>query len=149
MSVRQLVRTPLVYAVLAAVIVISTDAEVPAWLMRTTQSLGGITIPLMQFTLGVSLATLRVKRLPRSFALGMSRLVMGFSVGVGLASVFDLTGVIRGVVILDCAMPAAVINYLFAEKFERDPDEVAGVVVASTTISLVALPMILAWLLPG
>jgi predicted permease len=149
MSVRQLVRTPLVYAVLAAVIVISTDAEVPAWLMRTTQSLGGITIPLMQFTLGVSLATLRVKRLPRSFALGMWRLVMGFSVGVGLASAFDLTGVIRGVVILDCAMPAAVINYLFAEKFERDPDEVAGVVVASTTISLVALPMILAWLLPG
>jgi len=46
-------------------------------------------------------------------------------------------------------MPAAVINYLFAEKFNRDPEEVAGVVVASTTISLIALPMILAWLLPA
>lgn len=148
-SFRQLFRTPLVYAVLAALLVIATDSEVPTWLLRTTQSFGGITIPLMQFTLGVSLATLRVKRLPRSFALGMMRLSMGFGVGVGLASAFELTGVIRGVVILDCAMPAAVINYLFAEKFNRDPDEVAGVVVASTTMSLVALPLILAWLLPG
>ena len=148
-SFRQLARTPLVYAVVAGLIVIATDSEAPAWLLRTTQSLGGITIPLMQFTLGVSLASLKVKRLPRSFALGSLRLSMGFAVGVGLASAFELTGVIRGVVILDCAMPAAVINYLFAEKFNRDPDEVAGVVVASTTMSLVALPLILAWLLPG
>ncbi len=148
-SFRQLARTPLVYAVVAGLIVIATDSEAPAWLLRTTQSLGGITIPLMQFTLGVSLASLKVKRLPRSFAVGSLRLGMGFAVGVGLASAFELTGVIRGVVILDCAMPAAVINYLFAEKFNRDPDEVAGVVVASTTMSLVALPLILAWLLPG
>lgn len=146
-SLRQLARTPLVYAVIAAVGIIATGIDVPAWLLRTTESLGGITIPLMQFTLGVSLATLRVKHLPRSFALGVLRLVMGLAVGVGLANLFALEGVIRGVVILDCAMPAAVINYLFAEKYNRDPDEVAGVVVASTTISLVAIPMILAWLL--
>jgi predicted permease len=146
-SFRQLLRTPLVYAVCAGLTIMVTGTEVPEWLLRTTQSLGGITIPLMQFTLGVSLASLRVKRLPRSLALGMLRLSMGFLVGVGLASAFGLTGVVRGVVILDCAMPAAVINYLFAEKYNRHPDEVAGVVVASTTISLVALPMILAWLL--
>lgn len=146
-SFRQLVRTPLVYAVVAAIGVIATGIEVPTWLMRTTQSLGGITIPLMQFTLGISLATLRVKHLPKSFALGALRLGMGFAVGVALADLIGLEGVIRGVVILDCAMPAAVINYLFAERFNRDPDEVAGVVVASTTMSLVALPLILAWLL--
>lgn len=146
-SVQRLAQTPLVYAVIAAIAVIASGIEVPTWLMRTTQSLGGITIPLMQFTLGISLATLRVKHLPRSLALGGLRLLMGFAVGVALADLIGLEGVIRGVVILDCAMPAAVINYLFAEKFNRDPDEVAGIVVASTTMSLVALPLILAWLL--
>ncbi len=146
-SLERLFRTPLVYAVVAAIGAIVTGIEVPTWLLRTTQSLGGITIPLMQFTLGVSLATLPVKRLPRSFALGALRLVMGFGVGVGLASLFELEGVIRGVVILDCAMPAAVINYLFAEKYDRNPEDIAGAVVASTTISLVSLPLILAWLL--
>jgi predicted permease len=146
-SFQQLARTPLVYAVFAAILVIGTGVEVPTWLMRTTQSLAGITIPLMQFTLGVSLATLRVKHLPKSIALGGLRLAMGFAVGVVLTDLIGLEGVIRGVVILDCAMPAAVINYLFAEKFNRDPDEVAGIVVASTTMSLAAIPLILAWLL--
>jgi len=146
-SLRQLARTPLIYSVFAAIGVIATGIEVPTWLLRTTQSLGGITIPLMQFTLGVSLATLRVKHLPKSFALGGLRLVMGFAVGVGLTELIGLEGVVRGVVILDCAMPAAVINYLFAQKHNRDPDEVAGIVVASTTMSLLTIPLILAWLL--
>ena len=146
-SVGQLVKTPLVYAVVAAVAVITIEVETPAWILRTTQTIGGITIPLMQFTLGVSLATLQVKRLPTSIGLGAFRLLMGFAVGVGLADLFDLEGVIRGVVILECAMPAAVINYLFAERFDRSPEEVAGVVVTSTTMSLLALPLILAWLL--
>jgi predicted permease len=146
-SFGQLARTPLVYSVLAALAILFTGIETPAWILRTTQSLGGITIPLMQFTLGVSLATLKVKRLPTSFGLGALRLFLGFSVGVGLSELFALEGVVRGVVILDCAMPAAVINYLFAESYNRDPEEVAGIVVASTTISLVALPLILAWLL--
>ncbi|MBW2725575.1 MAG: AEC family transporter, partial [Deltaproteobacteria bacterium] len=100
-SLRQLARTPLIYAVFAAIGVIATGIEVPTWLLRTTQSLGGITIPLMQFTLGVSLATLRVKHLPKSFALGGLRLVMGFAVGVGLTELIGLEGVVRGVVILD------------------------------------------------
>ncbi|MCP4040062.1 MAG: AEC family transporter [bacterium] len=146
-SFGQLARTPLVYAVVAAVAVIMSGVEVPAFALRTTETIGGITIPLMQFTLGVSLASLRMKRIPTSVALGAFRLAMGFGVGLLLAEVFDLEGTIRGVVILDCAMPAAVINYLFAEKFERNPEDVAGVVIASTTMSLLTLPLILAWLL--
>jgi len=146
-SVVTLARTPLVYAVVAAVVVVVSGIEVPIFFLRTTETIGGITIPLMQFTLGVSLASLRMKRMPTSFALGALRLGMGFGVGLGLADFFDLEGTIRGVVILECAMPAAVINYLFAEKFERNPEDVAGVVIASTTISLLTLPLILAWLL--
>ncbi len=146
-SFGQLARTPLVYAVVAACAVMVAGASVPTWLLRTTETIGGITIPLMQFTLGVSLATLQIARWGRSFAVAALRLAMGFAVGVLLAEIFGLEGTIRGVLILDCAMPAAVINYLFAERYGREPTDVAGVVVASTTLSLVTLPLILVWLL--
>ena len=146
-SLSQLARTPLVYAVLSAAVVLALDLPVPEWLMRTTETIGGITIPLMQFTLGVSLATLQVSRWNRSIAIGSLRLAMGFGVGVLLCELFALEGLVRGVVILDCAMPTAVINYLFAERYGREPADVAGVVVASTTLSLVSLPLILVWLL--
>ena len=36
---------------------------------------------------------------------------------------------------------------VFAEKFNRDSEEVAGVIVVGTTISLFAIPLLLAWLI--
>jgi len=51
------------------------------------------------------------------------------------------------VFILDCAMPVAVFNYLLAQRYDRSPADVAGLVVVSTLLSLVTLPMLLGWLL--
>jgi predicted permease len=68
-------------------------------------------------------------------------------VGAGLAELFGLTGAARGVLILDCSMPVAVLNYLLAERYQRSPEQVASLVVLSTLLSLVTLPLILAWVL--
>ncbi len=46
-------------------------------------------------------------------------------------------------VIIQCAMPVAVFNYLFAQRFNRAPEEVAGLVVLSTLITFAALPLVL------
>ncbi len=64
-----------------------------------------------------------------------------------LAALFGLEGVPRGVFILDCSMPAAVFNYMLAEKYGRTPSEVAGLVVLSTLISFLTVPLVLAWVL--
>ena len=72
---------------------------------------------------------------------------MGVAVGIGLAELFRFEGIIRGVVILECAMPAAVFNYLFAERYGRAPDQIASVVVVSTLIAILVLPVLLAYLL--
>jgi len=141
------VNTPLSWAVLAAVCVLAFELRVPEALLRTTDVLGGITIPLMQLSLGVSLARLQLSDVPRTLALSLGRLGMGVAVGVGLAELFGLEGVARGVLILDCSMPAAVFNYMMAERYGRSPSEVASVVVLSTLISFATLPLLIAWLL--
>ena len=143
----ELLRTPLTWSVVIAVAVVALQLPVPTWIMRTTEMIGGLTIPLMQFSLGVSLVGLEIAKLPRSVALSLLRLGLGLAVGWGLAEVLGLTGVARGVLILDCSMPVAVLNYLLAEKYERTPAEVASLVLLSTLISLVTLPLILAWVL--
>jgi len=144
-----LAREPLSWACGAAVAVLAAGVPVPDWLERTTSLLGGMTIPLMQFSLGVSLARLEVAGLGRSAALALLRVVLGVSVGVGLAAAFGFQGVARGVLVLDCAMPAAVINYMMAERHRRSPEEVASLVVLSTLLAFVTLPLLLAWLLRG
>ena len=46
--------------------------------------------------------------------------------------------------IVECAMPVAVFNFLFAQRYDRTPSEVAGMVLISTAIAFAMLPLVLA-----
>jgi len=142
-----LVRTPLAWSAALAGGVLWAHVEVPSWIVETTRIMGGFTIPLMQFTLGYSLARFTAGHARRSLALTALRLGMGVAVGVGLSRLLGLEGIARGVFILDCAMPVAIFNYMLAERYGRDPLDVAGVVMTSTLVSFVSLPLLLACLL--
>ena len=138
-------KIPLVWAVLAALAVKFSGVEVFGWLFKTLELLGGFAIPLMLITLGVSLAGLKIASLPRAVWLSAFRLLIGFAVGWGLAQGFGFEGAARGVLIIECAMPAAVFNYLFAQTYDNHPEEVASIVLVSTALSFMTLPALL-WL---
>lgn len=143
-SVRRLVRTPVIYAVALAVGFMVADARPPVFVKNIFEVLGGITIPMMLLALGVSLADLKIDSLGRSVWLAALRLAAGFAVGLGLAELFGFDGAARGVLIIQAAMPAAVFNFLFARYYGRDAEQVAGMVVVSTLMVFVCLPLILA-----
>ena len=138
---------PLPYAVAAALAFRAAEVEVPAWLYNSTDLLGGMTVPLMLLTLGVSLAGIRVVGVRRALALATLRLALGAAVGVAVAALFDFDGVARGVLIIQCAMPPAVFNYLFAQNYDRKPEETASVILISTLISFLTLPLLLPFVL--
>lgn len=146
-SPAELLRTPLSAAALLAVAVIAAELRVPSWVRDTTELLGGFAIPLMLLTLGVSIGDLKVARLPRTVALSLLRLGMGAGVGFALAELLDVDGVARGVLIVECAMPSAVFNYLLAQRYGRSPDQVASIVVVSTLLAFALLPLLLAQLM--
>jgi predicted permease len=102
---------------------------------------------LMLLALGNTLGELRVNRLPFAFGWGAARLVLGFVVALAVAELFGLEGVAKGVIVLQGTMPAAVFNYLFAARYNRAPDDVAGIVLVSTIISIVVLPFLVAYVL--
>jgi len=140
---RALLRIPVIYAIAAAVAFLYTGTQPPVWISNTTRILGELTIPLMLILLGVSLAGLGVQSLSRSAILSILRLVSGFAVGWATAEIFGMEGAARGVLILQCAMPVAVFNYLFALQYDNQPEEVAGTVVLSTALSFLTLPALL------
>lgn len=136
-------RSPMIYAVLAGIVGNFADIHLPQWVMRSLQVAGGIAIPLMLLTLGVSLATLKVQDLRNGVVLSVLRLGIGVAVGLGLTDLLGLEGVARGVLIIQCAMPVAVINYIFAVRYSRDPPAIASLVVISTLVSFASLPVLL------
>jgi hypothetical protein len=115
----------------------------PKWLANALETLSGIAVPAMLMALGVSLQRLQLGRLGVSIFVALLRLSVGFAGGFLIAMLFGLEGAARGVLIIQSAMPAAVFNYLFAQIHGRDPAAVAGVVVISTLLAFLLLPLIL------
>jgi predicted permease len=143
---RILMTSPVFYATALAFFFLFTDLTLPPSIFNTVKLLGDMAIPLMIFSLGVSLHSLKLSSFKRSLFFGIMRLAIGFVVGLMLCWIFDLQGAVRGVVMIQSAMPSAVFNYLLALNFNREKEEVAGVVVCSTILSFLTLPLLL-WFL--
>lgn len=146
-SLCRLFRNPLIWATSAGVIFLSLEVQPPLWLANTTKLIGDFTIPAILIALGVALAQLKVANLGRAVWVGVLRLALGLATGLVLAELFHFEGVSRSVMILQCTMPVAVYNYLFAQRFKNRPSEVAGAVVISTALSFLTLPFLIAFVM--
>jgi len=144
---RTLLTTPMIYAGIIGVALLVTGTQMPQALANTVGLLGGCAIPLMLLALGHSLASFRVTRPGKAIGLALARLLLGFSVGLGVAELFGLTGTLRGVIIIEASMPAAVFNYLLAARYDRHPEDVAGAILVSTVLSFLTLPVLLIYAL--
>lgn len=145
-SWKPFLRSPLTWAVAVTVPIVATGAAVPTWIARTTELLGDIAIPLMLLTLGVSLSKMHPESLGRSFALALVRFGLGISAGFALTTLLGVEGLTRKVLILQASMPVGVLNYLFAHRYGRTPEQVASLVLVSTLLSVLTIPALLAWL---
>lgn len=144
---RFILRMPLIYAVAAALLFLGFGVTPPQWLLNTTDLLGSMMIPLMLLSLGVSLAELRITRLRGMIGFAVYRYVLGVAIGFAIAGLFGLEGAARGVVIIQCSMPVAIFNYLLSVRYGGRTDNAASMVVLSTLISALCLPVLLPFLL--
>ena len=147
-SLSALLRVPLLWALLPALAFLVSGTAPPDWIIATTRLIGDMTIPLMLLTLGVSLASLKVRDLATATVYGGLRVLVGFAIGLALASFLGLQGAERGVLLIQASMPSAVFTYLMAEHYQRSPQTVAGIIVMSTLVAFVCLPLVV-WLATG
>ncbi len=145
-SLQPLFRSPLTWAVVITVMVVALGLDVPTWIARTTTLLGDIAIPLMLLTLGVSLSRMHPEALGRTVVLSFVRLGLGVASGLLLTSALGVQGLTRKVLVLQASMPVGVLNYLFAHRYARSPEQVASLVLVSTLLSVVTIPILLVWL---
>lgn len=144
---REFLVNPMVWSVFIAVAMVVGDWHLPRWLGNTLELIGGMTIPLMLVALGASLANLDVRLFGRALLFSVARVGGGFLAGLAVVLLFGLTGTERGIVLIQAAMPVAVFNYLFAQRYGRAPQEVAGLVLVSTLLSFATLPALLWYVL--
>lgn len=140
----QLIKEPMVGATVLGALFLWQGWQTPPFLTNTLELIGQTAIPLMLITLGVAVARPSTGSIRYAVVLSFAKLILCFGVTWLLGRQFDLDDTAFAVLLLQVCTPVAVTSYLLAEKYNADPEKVAGLVVISTLLSIVTLPAILA-----
>lgn len=143
----RVLKEPLVAGTLLGALFLWQGWHTPLWLTNSLDLIGQMAIPLMLITLGVAVARLSPGRLGQAVWLSALRVVLCLAIGAGVGHLFALEPVAAAVLILQVSTPVAVTTYMLAAKYGADAEAVAGMVIVSTLLSIVTLPLTLAFLI--
>ena len=132
------------YAIIVAVFLLYYDLELPGFVENTTFLLMYATIFLILMSLGIALTRLKVFSLNKAIFSSIGRVIGGPVIGYLLILYFNLEGFAAGVLLIQCSMPSAVLNYLVASIYspKKIVDSVASTIVVSTLISFITIPIV-------
>ena len=143
LNIKKALQTPVLYALVAALLFKGTNTEVPSVLEDVCKMLGGIVIPLMLIAFGSSLVGIKIGENLKAIRMGIARVIIGFLV-VYIAYIFgDFEHIIIATLLIQYSMPVATTSYLFAFKFNGPDKEVAVMTASSTVTILFLLPVII------
>ena len=140
-------RTPMFYAVIVALVFSQTGWRLPLPLDRSITLMGNAAIPTMLIILGLQFHAARWGgHLKALVAANGLRLAVSPLVGLILAPLFGLQGVALQAGIIEAAMPAAVLNTVLASEFDAEPSFVTFVVFTGTLLSPLTITPLLYYL---
>lgn len=144
-SLRGLLKIPVIYVAVLALVFITRDWELPLPLDRAVGLLSDAAIPGMLLVLGLQLGknTHRIRDMRALLLATGMRLLGGMGVGLLLAPLFGLGGMAYKAGALESSMPTAVLATILATEYEAEPAFVTAVVFTSTLLSPLTLTPLL------
>jgi len=142
-SLDVVIKSPPVYAIIISVIFLYFQIETPLFLENTTFLLTYATIFLVLMSLGIALTRFKFS-LKDSIILSLCRVILGPLVAFIIIYNFDLSGFAAGVLLIQSAMPSAILNYLVGSMYspKKVIDSIASTIVVSTLMSFITIPIV-------
>ena len=139
-----ILKNPPFYAIIFSAIMLFYGIKMPVFVVNTTEWLMYVTIFLILMSLGIALTRLKVFSLTNALISSFTRMIIGPAIGFLLIFIFDLKGFAAGVLLIQCSMPSAVLNYLVGSIYspKKIVDSIASTIVVSTLISFVTIPIV-------
>ena len=139
-----ILKNPPFYAIIFSAIMLFYGIKMPLFVVNTTEWLMYVTIFLILMSLGIALTRLKVSSLSNALISSFTRMIIGPAIGFLLIFIFDLKGFAAGVLLIQCSMPSAVLNYLVGSIYspKKIVDNIASTIVVSTLISFVTIPIV-------
>jgi len=142
-SLTVVLRNPMILAAILGIGVAVAEVSIPEFLRLPIHMLGQISIPLMLFSLGVRMISIDFK----DWRIGtMGALICplsGLAIGLLYIQLVPLANDQVSMLLLFCALPPAVLNFLVAERFNQEPQKVASMVLIGNFASMLVIPIVL------
>ena len=143
-NINVILKNPPFYAIIFSALVLYYEIKMPVVVINTTEWLMYVTIFLILMSLGIALTRLKIFSLNKALISSFTRMFIGPLIGFILIWYFDLEGFAAGVLLIQCSMPSAVLNYLVGSIYspKKVVDSVASTIVVSTLMSFVTVPIV-------
>jgi len=146
-AIKGLIKFPAIYALALGILFLQFKWQLPSGLDRTVTLLSDAAIPCMLVLLGMQLVNIRLDGHVVPLILTSSmRLLIAPLIAFGLTRLFGMTGPSYQAVVLEAAMPVAVLTTILATEFDAEPTFVTTAVLVTTLISPITLTPLLAFL---
>jgi predicted permease len=143
-AIVNLLKLPLLYAFLLALLFINTGWSIPLPLERATKLLGDAAIPCMLLLVGLQIHAIQLNGKVLSLGLiSVMRLVAGPGLAMLLLPLFGLDGTASQALVLQAGMPTAVITTVLAEQYDAEPAFASAAVMVTTLLSPMTLTPLL------
>ena len=142
-SIDILIKSPPVYAIIISVIFLYFKVNTPIFLENTTFLLTYATIFLVLMSLGIALTRFKFS-LKNSIIMSLCRVLLGPIIAYIIIHYFKLSGLAAGVLLIQSAMPSAILNYLVGSMYspKKVVDSIASTIVISTLMSFISIPVV-------
>ena len=142
-----LLKLPIIYGVVLALIIKGLGIQLPLPISRTIEIAANGAIPVMLILLGLELTRIQWSHSFRALGLGVAlKLLIGPLVGLLFASLFGLHGAARQGSVMEAAMPAAVATTVVATEYKLEPSLVTAIVFLGTVLSPLTLTPLIVYL---
>jgi hypothetical protein len=146
-AIKGLVKFPATYALVFGIIFLQFGWQLPSGLDRTVDLLSNAAIPCMLVLLGMQLVNIRLDGHIKPLVVTSSiRLLIAPLIAFGLTRLFGMNNAAQQAVVLEAAMPVAVLTTILATEFETEPTFVTTAVLVTTLLSPLTLTPLLALL---
>ena len=137
------IKSPPVYAIIISILFLYFQIKTPLFLENTTFLLTYATIFLVLMSLGIALTRFKFS-LKDSIILSLCRVILGPVIAFIIIYNFDLSGFAAGVLLIQSAMPSAILNYLVGSMYspKKVVDSIASTIVVSTLMSFITIPIV-------
>lgn len=144
LSLAMIWREPFIAASILGVIVSLCELTVWAPVMTASKLLGDISLGLMIFSLGVRLSSASLSAWRIGMVGAIATPLTGMLVAWGYAVLAGLNQINQDMLFIFGALPPAVSSFIFAERYNQEPEKVASIVMIGNASALFFIPLALA-----